>query len=84
LPERPVALELGVGVPLGLADGLVGGGAVVAVEAAAWLNRFMKPITPTALSSPARQVSTDTLRRPLSRRARSRSRYLIGAYETAT
>jgi hypothetical protein len=41
----------------------------VVVEAAAWLNRFAPPATPTTLSSVARQVSLDSLRRLASRRA---------------
>jgi hypothetical protein len=77
----PLGLAEGVGLALGLEDGVV---EVVVVDAAAWLKRFMKPTTPTALSRVARQVSTDTRRRPLSRRARSRSRYLIAANETAS
>jgi hypothetical protein len=72
----------GLALPLGPDDGVVEEDAEVAVAVAAWLNRFMNPKTPTALSNVARQVSVDTLRRPLSRRARSRSRYLMGPYET--
>lgn len=80
------ALGLGPGgLGLGLADGFEGlafaASDAVAVEAA-WLNRFMNPTTPTALSSDARQVSVDSLRSPLSRCAPRRSRCLMGCYET--
>ena len=79
--------RLGAGLPrcwlAGAGRGCGCGGlrTVVAVVAE-WLNRFMKPTTPTALSSVARQVSVDSLRRPSSRCARSRSRCLMGANET--
>jgi len=72
-----------LGLGLGLADGDVDEVEVVAADEARWLNRFMKPTTPTALSKVARQVSTDTRRSPLSRRATSRSRYLMSANESA-
>ena len=74
-------LALGLGlllavVVLGLGDGVVAAAAWVAVLAA-WLKRFMNPTTPTALSRLARQVKVDSLRRPLSRCARRRSRCLM-------
>ncbi|HVB43546.1 MAG TPA: hypothetical protein VNF47_12685 [Streptosporangiaceae bacterium] len=83
-----VVLALGLvwradGLADGLAPGLaLGAGEPFAVDVVAtveWLNRFMKPTTPTALSSVARQVSVDSLRSPSSRRALSRSRCLMGA-----
>jgi hypothetical protein len=93
-----VALVLAFFCPLwlglGLADGLALAAALLPedfVDAdcdaavtvlAVWLNKFMKPTTPTALSSVARQVRVDSLCKPLSRRALSRSRCLMGANET--
>jgi len=76
-PARPVwpALWLGeadaVPVALGLlpAGVFVAVGGAAAVLAAAWLNRFAPPATPTTLSSVARHVSLDNLRRLASRRA---------------
>ena len=76
------ALGVADGVVLGLADGFET--AVAAVEGAAWLKRFMKPTTPTALSRVARQVRVDTLRRPWSRRARSRSCCLMATTKPET
>ena len=52
------------------------------VVATAWLNRFMKPTTPTALNRVARHVRVDSLRRPSSRCALSRWRCLMGVNET--
>ena len=81
-------LALGLGLPLGVAalglgngpaEGVVAPAAWVAVVLAAWLNRFMNPTTPTALSRLARQVKVDSLRKPLSRCARRRSRCLMAA-----
>jgi hypothetical protein len=46
------------------------GAVVAAEELGAWLNKFMNPTTPTPLSSVARQVRVDSLRRPRSRCAR--------------
>ncbi len=66
----------------GVVDGAVPD--VVRALVAEWLKRFMKPTTPTALSTVARQVSLDTLRKPSSRRARRRSRCLIGDNQTGT
>lgn len=70
-----------------VADGLGLPGAEGVVDAAvaddaAWLNRFMNPTTPTALSSVARQVRVDSRRRPRSRCAPSRSRCLMGVNES--
>lgn len=79
-----LALALGLPPALGLVDGAPAWDTVIAVVVAAWLNRFMKPTTPTALSSVARQVMVDSLRSPSSRCARSRSRCLMGANETGS
>lgn len=80
-----VALALGDGVVDGLVlapdVGVVPVLAVVVVTGW-WLNKFMKPTTPTALSRVARQVIVESLRRPSSRCARSLSRCLMGANET--
>jgi len=87
LPSPWVVFGLALGVALGLAPGLVDDvvdvGAAVAVDAE-WLKRFMKPAMLAALSSVARQVRVDTLRKPLSRRAPSRSRYLMAPHETGS
>ena len=80
-----LALGLGDGLTLGAAVELPALGEVgadcdaVAAVVAGWLNRFMNPTTPTALSSVARQVIVDSLRKPASRCALSRSRCLMGA-----
>ena len=60
----------GLAAEAGLLPGLPeAGGAVDAAvaEVAAWLNRFMNPTTPTALSSVARQVRVESRRRSRSR-----------------
>ncbi len=82
-----LALGLGDGLPLApgaalelLALGEVGADCdTVAAVVAEWLNRFMNPTTPTALRSVARQVMVESLRRPWSRRALSRSRCFMSA-----
>ncbi len=76
-------LAAGAWLPPGLpeADGVAG---AVAAEVAAWLNRFMNPTTPTALSSVARQVRVDSRRSPRSRCAPSRSRCLMSANESGS
>jgi hypothetical protein len=82
-PGDACGLALPAGLPLVLTPGVVEGEVpevlVVAAVVAEWLKRFMKPTTPTALRRVARQVRVDTRRRPSSRRARSRSRCLMGA-----
>jgi len=72
-----LADELGLGEPDGLADGVLAC-EVVVTAGAEWLNKFMNPTVPTALSSVARQVSVDSLRRPRSRRKASRSLCRMG------
>ena len=74
----PVAL--GLAGPDGLADG-VPPCEVVVSAGAEWLNRFMNPTVPTALSKVARQVRVESLRRPSSRRKASRSLCRMGANE---
>lgn len=71
-----LADALALGLALGVVPGWFGEVAVVVV-AAEWLNMFIKPTTPTVLSRVARQVSLESLRRPLSRCALSRSRCLM-------
>ena len=69
---------------LAWADGLVEGVLacdVVVTAGAEWLNKFMNPTAPTALSSVARQVRVESLRRPSSRRKASRSLCRMGANE---
>ena len=65
----PFAEGLADALALGLAPGWPD--EVVVVDAAEWLNMFMRPTTPTVLSKVARQVSLDSLRRPSSRCALS-------------
>jgi hypothetical protein len=80
----------GLGLGDGEADGLTAadgvgpgeGGADATVEAAEELNRFIRPTTPTLLSRVARQVSVDSRRRPVSRRAPRRSRFLMADKST--
>jgi hypothetical protein len=77
----PEAFELAG--PDGLVDG-VPACEVVVTAGAEWLNRFMNPTAPTALSKVARQVSVESLRRPSSRRKVSRSLCRMGANEIGT
>ncbi len=72
LPEAP-----GLAGPDGLVDGVPACEVVVAAGAE-WLNTFINPTAPTALSKVARQVSVESLRRPSSRRKVSRSPCRMG------